>query len=144
MKQLKWGSLFPTTLFLFALMKALEKWKMLFISSKNLSSFLIYSKFCLGFFGHVGKRPHKKTNVKFKILDIVDWERNNYDTPHIAQCLKKAIGQWERQRETERENALHEISDCSQRYAQFWFLKKGSGTSFFNTFDVWFGTICSI
>ena len=37
-------------------------------------------KFFPDFFGHVGKRLDKKTNVNFKAYDLIYWKTNNYNT----------------------------------------------------------------
>ena len=60
---------------------------MLYISSRNLFSFLRYLNFCLDLFGHVGKLLDKKANVYLKIYDIINWEKNNCNT-HIGQYFK--------------------------------------------------------
>ena len=39
-------------------------------------------------FGYVEKRLDKKAMVNFKIYDVTDWPRNNYDKP-ITQYVKK-------------------------------------------------------
>ena len=44
--------------------------------------------FCTDFFAHVGKRLDKKAKVNFKIYDVTDWIKNNYNT-HIVQYLTK-------------------------------------------------------
>ena len=66
--------------------RPLKLMKMLFISCKNLFSFLRYLNFWC--FGYAEKRLDKKTNVNFKIYEVKDWTANNYNT-HIAQYLKK-------------------------------------------------------
>ena len=57
--------------------------EMLFISLEKL-----FSAFCPGVFGLVGKQLVKKANVNFKIYEVLNWETNNYNA-HIAQYLKK-------------------------------------------------------
>ena len=44
--------------------------------------------FCPDFFGHVGKWLDKKTEIIFKIYDVINWKANNYHTL-IAPYLKK-------------------------------------------------------
>ena len=39
-------------------------------------------------FGYVEKQLDKKAKVNFKIYNVNDWTRNNYNT-HIAQYIKK-------------------------------------------------------
>ena len=70
-------------------MEGLEK------NEKQMSLFDVKSSFrrrylniCPNSFAHMGKRPHKKSKVTFKIYDVKDWETNNYNK-HISQCLKK-------------------------------------------------------
>ena len=50
--------------------------------------FLRYLNFCPDFLGHVGKGLGKKVDISFKIYDVINLEKNNYNT-HIAQYLKK-------------------------------------------------------
>ena len=38
--------------------------------------------------GYIEKRLDKKAMVNFKIHEVTDWTRNNYNT-HITQYLKK-------------------------------------------------------
>ena len=45
-------------------------------------------RFLFLLFGYVEKRLNKKAKVNFKIYDVTDWTRNNYNI-HIAQYLKK-------------------------------------------------------
>ena len=45
-------------------------------------------KFLSGLFVYVEKRLYQKHKVNFKIYDITDWTKNNYNT-HITQYLKK-------------------------------------------------------
>ena len=40
---------------------------------------LRYLNSCLDFYGHVWKRPDKKTKVNFKIYSIKNWETNIYN-----------------------------------------------------------------
>ena len=61
---------------------------MFFISSLKLFLFLRYLDFCPDFFGHVGKRFHKKAKVNLKIYDVYNLETSKYYT-HITQYLKK-------------------------------------------------------
>ena len=42
-------------------------------------------------FDHVVKPLDQKAKINFKIYDVKDWEKNNYNT-HIAQDLKKCEG----------------------------------------------------
>ena len=54
-------------------------------------SFLGYFNLCTDFFADVRKWFDKKANIKevnFKIYDVTDWIKNNYNT-HIVQYLKK-------------------------------------------------------
>ena len=37
-------------------------------------------KFCPDIFDHVEKRLDKKGKVDFKIFDVINWEKNNYNT----------------------------------------------------------------
>ena len=39
-------------------------------------------------FDHVGKPLDQKAKINFKIYDVKDWKKNNYNA-HIAQHLKK-------------------------------------------------------
>ena len=39
-------------------------------------------------FGYVEKRLNKKVVINFKVYDITDWTKNNYNT-YIAQYLTK-------------------------------------------------------
>ena len=98
-------------------------------------------------FGYVGKRPSKKRMVNFKNLwrhklrtkhlrytycpisqkDNETWSvsrlRNNFFKGHTENEVSRLVS-----------NKLCKISLLIQRHAQFWFFKKGSGTSFFTTF----------
>ena len=56
---------------------------MLFISCLKLFSFLRYLHFYPDF-GYVVKRLDKKTMVDFKIYDVTDWTKNNYNA-HITE-----------------------------------------------------------
>ena len=40
------------------------------------------------FFGYLEKQLDQKANFSFKIVDVKNWETNNYNT-HTAQYLKK-------------------------------------------------------
>ena len=44
--------------------------------------------FLFGLFGYVEKRLDKKAMINFKIYDVIDWTRNNYNV-RITQYLKK-------------------------------------------------------
>ena len=48
-----------------------------------LEVFTFLSRFC----GYIEKEPDKKTIVNFKIYDVTDWTKSNYNT-HIIQYLK--------------------------------------------------------
>ena len=43
---------------------------------------------CRDFVGHLQKWLDKKSKVNFKILNVKNWETNNYST-NIVQYLKK-------------------------------------------------------
>ena len=45
--------------------------------------FLRYLSFCSDFFGHVEKLLDEKAKVNFKISDVIDWEKNDYNA-HIT------------------------------------------------------------
>ena len=62
--------------------------KALFISCSNLFSFSRYLNFCPNLFGNEAKRLVKKAKINFKIYDITDWVKINYNI-HIAQYLTK-------------------------------------------------------
>ena len=61
---------------------------MLFVLCRKLFLCLGYLNICLDFTDHIGKRLDKKAKANFKIYDVTDWTRNNYNR-YIAQCLKK-------------------------------------------------------
>ena len=54
----------------------------------KLISFLKCLCFCPDFVGYVEKHLDKKAKVNFKINDITDWTKNNYNAC-IVQYLKK-------------------------------------------------------
>ena len=66
--------------------ESLLKWRIIpFISSQKL---LRYLRFCLVFFGYVGKQLDKKAKVNFKVYGVTNWNKNYYNN-HIVRYLKK-------------------------------------------------------
>ena len=63
---------------------------MLFISSKNLFSFLRYLNFSPDFFDHVEKQLDKKAKINFKMSDVTNWITNI--TIHILSDFSKSNG----------------------------------------------------
>ena len=57
-----------------------EKWG--FFLSQKLFLFSRYH-ICSAFFGHLGKRLDKKVEVNIKVCNVINWQRNNYNT-HIV------------------------------------------------------------
>ena len=53
---------------------------------KNVFYFML--NFCPNFFYHAEKRFDKKAKVNFKIGEVTDWTKNNFNT-HIVRYLKK-------------------------------------------------------
>ena len=54
------------------------------------------STFLSWLFGYVEKRLDKKTNVNFRIYDITDWTKNNYNVilPNISRSKDKGNETW--------------------------------------------------
>ena len=53
-----------------------------------LFAFLRYLNFCFGCSGHAEKELDQKAKISFNLLDVTNWEANNYKL-HIDQYLKK-------------------------------------------------------
>ena len=55
---------------------------------KNAFYLMLKALLVLRLFGHVGKRLENNAKVNFKICDVTDWQRTNYNT-HNDQYLMK-------------------------------------------------------